>query len=277
MEQLQELVMIMNSLANTRYTSLCLKVVGIILIVSSLLDFITLSIPLKLSQTSWQLQFVNNVVDRGIVPLIGIVLFLIGWWITNTQLEEVPRKNHIDRRFPFLVFAVVLGMCYLAVIPIHLSNINDIRRTALVKINRQAEESEARIQSEYSQIQKFLSAPQSSTKVTEALRQTDQILNSSQELSEEQRLQLEQNRRRLEDYKKYVTQPGLLEEDLAGMQSRLDAAKLEKITEANLESIKQGVRIGLNSLLLSIAYSVLGWFGLKNVIKAKTKSRASVQ
>ncbi|WP_144052140.1 HpsJ family protein [Gloeocapsa sp. PCC 73106] len=267
----------MNSLANTRYTSLCLKVVGIILIVSSLLDFITLSIPLKLSQTSWQLQFVNNVVDRGIVPLIGIVLFLIGWWITNTQLEEVPRKNHIDRRFPFLVFAVVLGMCYLAVIPIHLSNINDIRRTALVKINRQAEESEARIQSEYSQIQKFLSAPQSSTKVTEALRQTDQILNSSQELSEEQRLQLEQNRRRLEDYKKYVTQPGLLEEDLAGMQSRLDAAKLEKITEANLESIKQGVRIGLNSLLLSIAYSVLGWFGLKNVIKAKTKSRASVQ
>lgn len=268
----------MNTLTNSRYTSLSLKVVGLILIVSSFLDFITLSIPLKLSQPSWQLQFVTTVVDRGIVPLMGMILFFLGWWLNNTLQEDSnKKKKNFDTRFPLFVIAVIMGMCYLVVIPIHLGNINDLRRSALVRINQQALQSETRIQAEYDQIQELLSDPQGSTKVQEALGQINAILNSEQQLSNEQRLQLEQNRQRLVNFQKYLDKPEVVDQELTRMQGQLDKAKLEKITEANLESVKQGLRIGFNSFLLSLAYSILGWFGLKNAITAKTKSRASVQ
>lgn len=267
----------MNSLANTKYTSLCLKVVGIVFIVSSLFDFITLSLPIKLSQINWQLQFVNNVVDRGIVPMIGIVLFLVGWWIQTTIQQDGKKKKGFELRLPLFILAVIMGICYLVVIPIHITNVNQARRSALVTINRQAEQQEARIMAEYNQIQQLLSDPQSSTRVEEALAQIDGIVASGRELSQEQAARLQQQRGRLENYQKFIEDPDLLNQERETLQNRLDLAKTERVTQANLESLKQGLRISFNSFLLAIGYSILGWFGLKNVITSKTKSRASVQ
>ena len=67
-----------------------LKLVGAILIVSSFLDFFVLSFPIQPLELSWRLQFVTQVVDRGIIPAIGLAFIFAGSWVsrsaTNTPL-----------------------------------------------------------------------------------------------------------------------------------------------------------------------------------------------
>jgi hypothetical protein len=53
------------------FTALALKVVGLIMIVSSLVDYIFLAIPLNAGQRAWQLAYVGQLVDRGILPMVG--------------------------------------------------------------------------------------------------------------------------------------------------------------------------------------------------------------
>lgn len=271
----------MNSLVNTRYTSFILKVTGIIFIVSSFIDFITLAIPVKLFESAWQLQFVTNVVDRGIVPLLGIILFLFGCWLDST-IEETPtttrkKKKGFDFRMFLFTLAAIMGVVYLLLVPIHIRNVNEARRVALFNINQQAEQSNVQIQTQYNQIKELINSPNAAERLQQSLAEIDQIFNSGQELSAEQRLQLEEQKQRLTTFQGFVDDPKLLEQQLTEQQNQLDTNKLAAITQTNLEAFKQSARISLNSLSLAIAYSILGWFGLKNLLGAKPKTRPSVQ
>ncbi len=269
----------MNSLVNTRYTSLILKVTGIIFIISSFVDFITLAIPVKLFQSTWQLQFVSSVVDRGVVPLLGLILFLLGSWLDSTIEPTVIKKKKKSFDFRMLLFtlAAIMGVGYLLLVPIHIRNVNQARRMALININRQAEQSDVQIQTQYNQIKQLINTPNAAEELQKQIAQIDQIFNSGQELSGEQRLQLEQQKQRLTNFQGFIDNPELLEQELAKLQTQLDTDKLARITQTNLEAVKQSTRISLNSLFLAIAYSVLGWFGLKNLLGAKPKTRPSVQ
>lgn len=269
----------MNNLVNTRYTSLILRVTGIIFIVSVFVDFITLAIPIRLFESSWQLRFVASVVDRGIIPLLGIILFLLGYWL-NSTVEQTPskkKKKGFDFRMLLFTLAAIMGIAYLLLVPIHIRNVNEARRIALVRINQQAEQSEAQIQNQYNQIKELVTSPNAAERLQQGLAEIDQIENSEQELSAEQRLQLEEQRQRLTNFQNFVDNPELLEQEVNRLQTQLDTDKLARITETNLEAFKQSARISLNSLLLAIAYSVLGWFGLKNLLGAKSKTRPSLQ
>ncbi|WP_416675891.1 HpsJ family protein [Egbenema bharatensis] len=76
----------------TPLVALTLKVVGIVITLSTLLDIVILSIPFQLAERDWQIDFVTQFVDRGIVPLLGIVLFLTGFWIDNRAAEAVIER-----------------------------------------------------------------------------------------------------------------------------------------------------------------------------------------
>jgi len=269
----------MNSIITPKYTSLILKTVGVIFTISALVDFITLSIPIRLSQSNWQVQFVSNVVDRGIVPLLGFLLFILGCWIHSTvePISTKKKKKGLDLKLIIFVICVILSVCYIIVIPIHTTNINKAKRTTLASINQQAQASEAEIQQQYTQLQQFIIQPQTPEKLEQGIQQIDQILNSGQQINEEQRINLEQERQRLVTYQSYVKDPKLLENQLTNMQDQLDKSRLEKVTETNLESVKQITRTGLNSLLLAIAYSIIGWVGLKNLLRTNAKSTELVQ
>ena len=73
-----------------------LKVVGIILILSALLDCIVLSLPGETSDMinrGWQLAAATQIVDRGIIPLIGIALLLTGFWVDSSTGVSIERRN----------------------------------------------------------------------------------------------------------------------------------------------------------------------------------------
>ncbi|HEY9864462.1 MAG TPA: HpsJ family protein, partial [Candidatus Obscuribacterales bacterium] len=62
-------------------TSLILKLVGVILIFSSLVDFLVILIPPNFLNRGWQISVTSDLVDRGIVPMVGMALVFIAFWM----------------------------------------------------------------------------------------------------------------------------------------------------------------------------------------------------
>ena len=81
----------MNTSTISPFTSLALKLIGVILILSSLLDYITLAIPFQPLNAEWQIGFTGQIVDRGIVPMVGIAFLLVGYWI-DTSVGGTGKK-----------------------------------------------------------------------------------------------------------------------------------------------------------------------------------------
>src|SRR4028119_1693995 len=89
-----------NSPAFSPFTALTLKVVGIILIVSSVVNYIVMTIPFNPQDRQWQVSFTNQLVDRGILPMVGIAFLVAGSWIGNiAAVSETNRKIWQDLRF----------------------------------------------------------------------------------------------------------------------------------------------------------------------------------
>ena len=117
------------------YTTLTLKLIGIIFIISSFLDYITLAIPLRWQQAQWQIGFVTSVVDRGIVPMVGMGFILVGYWIDQTAGLST-KGSKLDLRLPAYVVASVLGLLFLLMVPLHLNNLNQAQNSALEQIEQ---------------------------------------------------------------------------------------------------------------------------------------------
>ena len=64
--------------------STSLKLVGAITIAAALIDFLTLLFPPNFGNRAWQLATVTSLVDRGIVPLVGIALLFPGYLIDSS-------------------------------------------------------------------------------------------------------------------------------------------------------------------------------------------------
>ena len=74
------------------FASRALKVVGIILVVSFVLDLITLLIPANFLSPEWQINFITQVVDRGVIPLVGISFIFVADWIDRTSGATPPQS-----------------------------------------------------------------------------------------------------------------------------------------------------------------------------------------
>jgi len=116
------------------FTSLSLKLAGLVFIISFLLDGFILPLPYRFNQSQWQVGFVTTFVDRGIVPLLGIVLVLIAYWIDANNRDVIPRKSRFELRWPIFILSTLLGLVFLLMIPVHINNINQIKNNALTQI-----------------------------------------------------------------------------------------------------------------------------------------------
>lgn len=94
--------------------SLILKVVGIVLIVSFLLDFLILLLPFQPTDRLWQINLATALVDRGIVPLVGLGALFTGYWMDSTS--DAGSKG-LDLRVPVLILSSVLGLIFLLIFP----------------------------------------------------------------------------------------------------------------------------------------------------------------
>ena len=263
-----------------------LKLVGVVLILSFLLDFVILAFPAGERDALWQIGFITATVDRGITPVIGLAFLMVGYWFersNNDTLTQPP--SWLSLKFWALLLSSLLGLLFLVMIPLHINNVNTESARAVERINENSSQEEAKLQNEISQAQAQLGDPNVRTKlesdknkfktqVTALLQneqQFNQAINSDRNPENEKKLlrQFKANPDALEDFLTQQSDPVALgSKRLAQLQTQ----KQKLVNQAKQEALQSSIRMTIRSLLISIAYIFIGWMGLRSLLSAK-KSR----
>ncbi len=247
------------------------KLIGAILIVSSLVDYLILLIPPNLLNRGWQLNVTSQLVDRGIVPMVGMGLVLIGFWMDSVTSggSQKPIKPLADLRFWIALVASILGLVYLLLFPLHLNNTRLARAEALDQIQQQASQAETQLETQLGSNQFQQQVEQRKTLLRDqfsSVIQDDQQLNellARDDLPQQVKEILEESR----------TNPQALDRFLEQQADNLPTQLLTQIRErrqqleqeAKTRSLKSSLQTGISSLLLAIGYMGVGWTGLKGV------------
>ncbi|HEY9639099.1 MAG TPA: HpsJ family protein [Coleofasciculaceae cyanobacterium] len=257
-----------NALASSSVSPLAsrtLKTVGVIVVLAALLDTLILSMPYQLLERQWQINFTTQLVDRGVVPLVGLVLLLVGFWIDSSTRDVPPSKTVWQNpRFYVFVFSSLLGLLFLLLFPLHLVNVAQERTAAITQVDKQATDAETQLNTRLQ------------SEITSQRSQITQLLGAT----DEQLTQLVQNGQLTQEQagliRKFKADPKGVDpflkqrEDELRTQSQTSIRTQKQQAEQNLstESLKSGLRIGISSLLLAIGYTVMGWSGLRNLQKS---------
>lgn len=247
-----------------------LRLVGTILILSALVDYLSVLIPPNFSDRAWFAGAVSQLVDRGIIPMVGLSFLLAGTFIEHRSLAVGDRgKPFATFRFWALLLSLLLGLLYLIAFPLHLNNTRQLSDQALERIDQQSRTTEgqlnAQVQQRQDQISAALRDPNQSKQLDDQLRQIDAAIASGQLKGD----QLEQARSAQKELQALKTNPN----SVADRAKEFRNTQLTKIREertkaegqARSEFWKTGVRVGISSLLLSLGYFVIGWLGLKEM------------
>jgi hypothetical protein len=259
-----------------QYTALVLKVVGIILILGVMIDYIVLSVPPNFLNSEWLVNLINEWIGRGTVPLIGVALIIFGVWIDRTTSEDLSRQS--PRRgllMGTLIFSLILGVLFLGLAPLYFNSSRLASATATRNINEQATAAQQQLDALLAQQKTKVSALLANEQQVALLQQE---LNNSQ-LPAEQQAQLQQLKETLQKVK---SNPALLDQEV----TKARAQGLEQIKQRQqqaLDQMQRQIRNARNqaivsSLLLSAGYFIVGGTGLKltqsgSRRSSKTKTR----
>jgi hypothetical protein len=229
-----------------------LKLVGLLLVLSFVIDFLVLLvIAPQFENLQWQLNFVNQVVDRGIIPLIGFALLYAGYWIETiavgasgasgapgSQAEKSPWQ---DWRFWAFVFASLLGLLFLIAIPFHLNVTEQLANQAIDQVNQQAAQAEVRIEQEQRQLKAIVNSGQ-----------LDQLLKSNQ-VPEQQKVVLRQAQQ----------DPQALDRQAAQLRDQVRNGQTQALNQSRNEALLSRIRVASRALLLMVGFAMIGWNGLR--------------
>jgi hypothetical protein len=260
--------------ANNSFLSapLILKLVGCIMITSSLLDYVVLLIPFNLQEKTWLVGTITQFVDRGVLPLLGLALLFTGYWLEGGGQD---RPNPVmSLRFWTLVLSTLLGALFLVMMPLALVNYNRVSEDQIQEVNKQAEAAENNLQNQVQQNQAQLDGllkdpkqlEQQMKQLDEQLAQMNAALASGQ-LKGDQLAELEKRKKELEQVK---ANPASLGDKVKQARdetlTKIRTEKDQKTEQIKLTAWKTGLRVGMSSLLLTLGYTVIGWFGLRGLL-----------
>jgi hypothetical protein len=253
-----------SSPSSSALISRLLKAVGVIIILATLIDIGIGSIPYNVVDQAWQIGFTTSLVDRGIVPMVGLVLFLTGFWIDDNSESDSERKSWLaDPRFWALAFSSLLGAIYLMLFPLHLSNVGWSNQQALEQISQKAKQAETEL------------GNQLTTEVSSQRSQISQLIGTTDEQLSQLVTNNQLSKEQADLIRKFKADPKAvepflnkrIEETKTQLQTRIATEKLAAEKKAKTESLKSGLRIGISSLLLAAGFITIGWTGLRNIGK----------
>ena len=250
-----------------------LKVVGIILILSALLDCIVLSLPGETSDLfnrAWQLAAATQIVDRGIIPLMGIALLMTGFWVDSSSGVSIERRKvWLDLRFWALLISSLLGLLYLSLVPVHLNNTRLELQNALAQVDQEAGQAEGQLEAQIksdqfkAQVEQLKSQRRSQIA---ALLQDDgklqQALQSS-EVPQELKTVLRNSKNDPKALDNFLEQQAQALPTQA--RNEIRTRKQQKEKELRTRSRNSSLQTGISSLLLAIGYITVGWTGLRSL------------
>ena len=250
-----------------------LKVVGIILILSALLDCIVLSLPGEASgiaNRTWMLAATTEIVNRGIIPLMGIALLMTGFWVDSSSGVSIERRNvWVDLRFWALLISSLLGLIYLLLVPVHLNNTRLELKDTLAQVDKEAGQAESQLEGQIkseqfkAQVEQLKSQRRSQIG---ALLQDDGKLQQalkSPDVPKELKAVLEESKNDPKALDKFLEQQA---QELPNQaRNEIRTRKQQKEKELRTRSRNSSLQTGINSLLLAIGYITVGWTGLRSM------------
>jgi hypothetical protein len=255
-----------------------LRLVGIIMIVSSIVDYISVLIPPNFSDKAWFANVVTQIVDRGIIPLVGLAFLFVGAFLENGSFSLGDRaKPVMSFRFWAMLLSLLLGLLFLIAFPLHLNNTRQVSDQALEQIDQRAKTAESQLNAQVQQRQDQISAalrdPNQSKQLDDQLRQIDAAIASGQ-LKGDQLAQAQRAQKELQALKANPNSVADRAKEFRNSQlTTIREQRTQAERQARSEFWKTGVRVGISSLLLSLAYFIIGWSGLRElgVIGGKRK------
>jgi hypothetical protein len=254
--------------------ALALKIVGIICILSFFVDFLFLISPFQPTDRLWLIGLLRNLVDRGVVPLVGVGFILVG---SGMESSDTPSLN---LKLPTFILSILLGLMFFVIAPLHVINVNQYKVQTVDRFNREANQLENQIKAQAAQVQTQLGNQQ----VKDALEKQkaafkEQLAGQLNEvIKDEQRYNQALNNPSIPQpqkdlLKKYKTDPKALDDFIANQTDpqQIATQRAGQIRDQKEQRLKQTeqdawkeVRVALSSFLLSIAFVVIGWTGLRN-------------
>ncbi|MDF5720592.1 MAG: HpsJ family protein [Rhizonema sp. PD37] len=271
-----------NSLA-TMNASRTLKVAGIILILSFFVDFLILLFPVQPTNKGWLIELATALVDRGIVPMIGISLLFAGYWIDT---PDDTRPQGIDLRFPALILSSVLGLMFLLIFPLHINNVRQASDQTVSQINKDAEQRENLLNNKLSQVEAQLGNDQVKAALEKQKSQVKEqfttLLKDDQRYKEalnnptlpaQQKELLKKFKANPQELDKFIAQQADPQAQAQQQLGQIRSRKEEDEKQAKDVAWKSGLRIGIGSLLLSIGYIIIGWTGIRSMGTVQSAKR----
>ncbi|NJM78140.1 MAG: hypothetical protein HC852_23150 [Acaryochloridaceae cyanobacterium RU_4_10] len=232
-----------------RRTSLVLPVVGIVLILTFVFDFVIRLFSLQWNKPEIQINFWNELIDRGVIPLIGLALVYAGFWLNGilshqSETEDSPAPSPANNpQFWTFVFASLLGLVFLLLLPLHFSSSGEVVNAAITRTDQQEAQMKFGIQQEQQQIQQVIATP----------GQLDEILKTRKLPPEQLAL--------FEELKK---DPKALDKRAAQKLEEMKKQKQQVLNQVNQEVGQIRWRYEIRSLLLSLGFISIGWTGLRD-------------
>ncbi|HIK37070.1 MAG: HpsJ family protein [Geminocystis sp.] len=250
------------------FLSLILKSVGGIILISSMATYFFLFSNPRWEDVNWQINLTNSLVDQGIVPLIAISFLLVGWWVEDS--ENPTRPGGGAPRLIVFIIASILGLVYLLTVPLHYNNISRVSSDIITQIQQRSEQQRAQLEGFVSQLEAISKNPQ---KLKVEIQQREEIIKAGgrlptgQQLAPEQLQLLTIQTAQLKQISNLVNKPEELKSKFQQARSQLEK-ELKKLEEEEKSrarglALQQGLRTSISSLMLAIAYIVIGWFGLR--------------
>ena len=256
----------LNSRQLSSLVSIAFKTAGIIMIVAAVIDMTILPIPFQLQNREWLLGFVTQVVDRGIIPMLGVALIITGNWVdslANNTVQSGPSLRSVQ--FWVLILASFLAAVYMLLTVVHLNNVFTLQNERLTTITERSAQAELQLEE------------QIDTEIGQRRQQVQQLLGDDQ-LREQvisQGLISEEDIQQLREFQDNPEQLNAffqgLEEQAEGLrteqQTEIGVQREEAQQEARTNAFKSAVRIGLSGILLAIGYGIISWTGLRLHLK----------
>ncbi|HEY9845491.1 MAG TPA: HpsJ family protein [Candidatus Caenarcaniphilales bacterium] len=221
-----------------------LNLVGVVLILSLMVEFLVLLISPEFSNQQWQLGVMTQLVDRGVTPLVGFALIYTAFWIQGIGTSQTlpgERGTWQNPRFWAFVISSLLGLLFLLLIPLYFSTTGVVSQQALSSINQQASQAELQIEQQQNQLRTIV-----------ANKQLDQLINSNQVPPDQLPL-----------LQKLKQDPQALDKEAERARTEIRTKQRRAQSQAQAETLRSRLRNGLRSLLLAIGYITIGWSGLR--------------
>ncbi|NEO53985.1 MAG: hypothetical protein F6K54_13420 [Okeania sp. SIO3B5] len=229
-----------------------IKLAGLILIIFTLINYILLLFPLNLGDIEWRLNFTTQLVNQGILPILGIALMFAAYGFEDIVgvSKAQPQIGWNNLKFWVCLVSLFLGIIFLLLIPLHITSALAGSNQAIEKVNQDAVDAQKQLEERLSQQQ---------AQITNLLKSNQRIEDfvGDVELTEDQ----------LETFEKFKNNPAALEAQTKAIKDELtkqiEAKRLEAEQRSQLGVFKSTIKTGLGSLLLASCYLTFGWGGMR--------------